>query len=419
MKKSFLFPVIICFLLSCSENVKTIKKPERIRSKREIVYSKDTYLTLAEKWKAYYEYNPSSDSYANWIYAARYAESSNYKQLLEDGAVRYPYNPTLLYLKALLTHGKKNNSESIALLEQAIELDSSFVDPWFVLAVDYSANNEIEKSNTALKKLLTAGIIEEVVMDYNYNVISLLEKDAVLITNGDNDTYPSWILTKILKFRPDVKIVNRSLLNTDWYPIHLVINEGFPNFITKEELTSLRENIFKDIQNEKIKMPAMGPYSDTLLTSIITFLLKHRRPIYLASTLFSTNAIKIFKESGINLGLVVKIKSERDDYRALIKNTVSTWLSKFRTSGLLSWELRYSNSLTSAKQLTNNYAGALHLLMEPVRKILPERRLDLFNWYLDNISEVIQTDKVKYYNAMWCMFSDIKEINIWCENHKY
>lgn len=118
--------------------------------------------------------------------------------------------------------------------------------------------------------------------DHAYNVLSSLDADAILITNGDNDTYPLWYLQEVEGFRKDVRIINANLLgmawannqmrykinNADavpviWEPMDYI--DGAMNYILYQKHPQINEGSFYDLKDiikfftdDKNKLPTQS-----------------------------------------------------------------------------------------------------------------------------------------------------------------
>lgn len=77
--------------------------------------------------------------------------------------------------------------------------------------------------------------------DFAWNFLQSVPKDGILFTFGDNDTFPLWALQETWNVRKDVRVVNTSLGQTDWYIKQMMEQEPKVNLVFfKDPMTMAR-----------------------------------------------------------------------------------------------------------------------------------------------------------------------------------
>jgi hypothetical protein len=254
----------------------------------------------------------------NYYNANRYANFDNInaaerKEKLEqiiaemEKAVPDSYEYYILKFK---THSDFNN---ISLIEKAYALDPERPDTYYDLLTWYAIEGETSKFDAICKKLYHSQDIAPWLMNYNYNVLQSTEANAILITNGDNDTYPAWLLQRVKGIRSDVLILNLSLTS---------VQSFFENTIKTRNMDLDYQQIQKRAKQEA-STSAQAYFPAVFMKQLVLELSQKypQYPIYFALTVYS-NYIESFKDNLYAAGLAYRYNIKRMDNIALIRKNL-------------------------------------------------------------------------------------------------
>jgi hypothetical protein len=238
----------------------------------QIFMSNDWYKAQCDLWEKEINRNPqNTNAWFNYFKASRYSDfnissqediemkSKKMNQLLANMEKAIPNSFEFNYCKYW---NGGNNNELIPYLMKAysIKQDYEEVSSDFIVYYETTFNKDLK--DFFLNEWYKTKTISTDLLNYAYNLLMSLEQNAIIITNGDNDTYPLWMLQSVKGIRRDVTVMNASLILINDYRKELmkrnkiigdnsILNEE--NF-NKKGIMELTSDFFKSIcENTKEK----------------------------------------------------------------------------------------------------------------------------------------------------------------------
>lgn len=133
----------------------------------------------------------------------------------------------------------------------AVEADPMDGNAWSSVWIHSMRRDDADMEHRSATAMIESGFLTPGLLAYNRWQLEHLPRNAILLTNGDMDTYPSVALQEKEGLREDVAVINLSLLNLPWYVRNRARKYGIPLPYTDAELDRLGH--YRDIDGRLVK----------------------------------------------------------------------------------------------------------------------------------------------------------------------
>ena len=212
MKTTVILSLVVVMLFCGDQGESSVPKPEKVY---RIVYEMMPDWWYKEQENLWYEViqrDPSdAEAWHNYYNACRYASFDNIDSaerqkklsgIIADMAAHIPDT----YEYYLLKYWNGYDVEDLSIIKKAYNLHPERPETYYPFISNAEIFGKQKVFNEFNEKLYQSRDISPSLLNYNYNVLMSLEKNAVLFTNGDNDTYPVWMLQTAKNIRYHISV---------------------------------------------------------------------------------------------------------------------------------------------------------------------------------------------------------------------
>lgn len=336
MKRVILGIWLLTLSLSGMAQTKAMKVESPIVTEKDFVW----YVEQKEAWKEQTQRNPKDETaWLNYYHAAHYmgwwgnnSDSvvrqvmSEMKQAIPD---TYTYNFCAYRATGHVEETDGDKYAEAALAKLPDEMEFFDYDQW----VCYLAMKGYESRMAQMaKRYFESGIYSEAVLRYSYNELAGMDKDGIIIGNGDTSIIPKWLIQEGMNAHKDKTIV------------------AVPFLAVKEYRAWLNKKL--DIQLPELEDGGYEDYQTFERAALQTIIDKYGSKVYFSATTPSSLR-EPWEKNLYNEGLLLKYSKKRYDNLAVKRRNVE---DRYMLEYLL---VSFRPDWTSGQRLSANYAVLL------------------------------------------------------------
>jgi hypothetical protein len=210
------------------------------------------YIQQKNGWKKIAELNKNDEqAWLNYYRSARYAGAKQQEldEIMNGIQENIPGTFTAHYLSYI--HSNRDLSKGYD-LQRAWQLQPQRKELYKELALFFTWKQEQDNLKKTLQTWKGLNDIPDALYNYGKNLLLTPTKGAILITDGEFDTYPLWILQQIDLVRTDVTVINLSLLHPMDYRRSLLKSAGIQCSYLGNNKNEILKTIVKENPSQSI-----------------------------------------------------------------------------------------------------------------------------------------------------------------------
>lgn len=233
---------ILCVLLLTTSM--SLSQPARVDLTKPLsLFFKTRFEQALPLFEQIVKTNTKDATARTWL-AETYRRLGRNEDALTTARQALDLQPCSSFAHLVLAQASYPDNDTILVhVRQAIACDSTDPNAWLMMWGEAIRHADPGLRNRCLRKLVETGFFTKAALAYGRAELRTLPRNAVLVTNGDMDTYPAQAVQVAEGFRPDVAVIEREHFGIAWGCRFIRDHQNVPLPVPDAELDHMTDSV--------------------------------------------------------------------------------------------------------------------------------------------------------------------------------